>query len=216
MITKELKAAADQVEKLQSQLNKMRRELEDARERLAADPMNDTHAAAIMTKQIKIEALQSALNQALNNQMQAEQNAAQAQDKAQLKHLDELQKKAERDKAAAFNAIDALKKDLERMKAEAAEHNKLTNKYQNKPGYIRGHEYRLLWQLLADLEKLEKGRRLIESLTQPIPAPIIPKLTQLQRDVMAMRYRDPNQTEVNVKLVSNDDGTGKPVYKVSK
>lgn len=216
MTTKEQKNAADKVARLQADLIKARADLDENRAAMVEDPTNDAIAKAIMTGQIKIDAINTALDQALDNQRRAEVETNQAEAKAQLKRLDDLEAKAQRDQRAIYNAIEALKKDLDQLQKEAGEHNRLTNKYSGKGGYINKSDYRLLWRLSSDLEKLQKQKRFIDNLGRPQEPDKPRPFTQLQKDVHAMRYRDPNAREVTVTLLEPDDGTGEPVYRVSK
>jgi hypothetical protein len=57
---------------------------------------------------------------------------------------------------------------------------------------------------------------MVENLSKPTPPPIERKLTQLQKDVNAMRYHEPNERPVMVRLVDNDDGSGNAKYSVSR
>lgn len=215
MGTKEQKAAAEKVRTLQEQLIKVRAELDDSRTRLIDDPLNDRIAGAVITAVTKLEAINKALDHALDAQRQAETEAQRVEAKEQLTRLDDMEKRAESIKAAAYNTIDTLKKDLDELKSVANEHNSLISKYQGKRGFISKVDYKLLWQLTNQLAKLQKDKRFFENMSRP-PVFVKRELTQLQKDVTAMRYRDPEKTPVNVYLIESDNGQGEPVYRVSK
>ncbi len=215
MRTKEQHAAAEKVQKLQNQLMKLRAEIDENRAKMINDPMSDTIAQAITTGQIKLDAVNRALDNALDDQRRVEIEAQREATKDQVKRIYDLEGKAERDKRAVYNAIDALKKDLDELQKGAVEHNKLTNKYQQRRGYIAKSDYRLLWRLQTDLEKLQKQKRYIDNLGKP-PAPDPErKFTELQKAVHQARYHAPDEG-VEVKLLENDNGAGAPVYRVKQ
>jgi len=216
MKTKEQHAAAEKVQKLQNQLMKLRAEIDDNRAKMINDPMSDAIANAITTGQIKLDAVNKALDQALDEQRRLETEAQREAAKDQVKRINELEAKAERDKRAVYNAIEALQKDINTLYLAAVEHNKLTNKYQGgRRGYIAKTEYKLLWQLQKDLDRLQKQKRYIDNLGKP-PAPDPErKFTELQKAVNAERYHAPDEG-TEVKLLENDYGTGDPVYRVKQ
>ena len=215
MTTKEQKTAADKVQKLQADLVKVRAELDNNRAKMVNDPTSDAIAQAITTGQIKLEAINKALNNALDEQRRVEIEAQREATRDQVKRINDLEGKAERDKRGVYNAIDALKKDLDELQKGAVEHNRLTNKYQQRRGYIAKSDYRLLWRLQTDLEKLQKQKRYIDNLGKP-PAPDPErKFTELQKAVSAERYHAPDEG-TEVKLLENDYGTGDPVYRVKQ
>jgi len=160
MTTKEQKTAADKVQKLQADLVKVRADLDGNRAKMVNDPTSDAIAQAITTGQIKLEAINKALNNALDEQRRVEIEAQREATRDQVKRINDLEGKAERDKRGVYNAIDALKKDLDELQKNAVEQNRLTNKYQQRRGYIAKSDYRLLWRLQTDLEKLQKHSEL--------------------------------------------------------
>jgi len=216
MTTKEQKTAADKVQKLQADLVKVRADLDGNRAKMVNDPTSDAIAQAITTGQVRLEALNRALDNALDEQRKLETEAQQIEAKERIKRINELETKADRDKRAVYNAIDALQKDLDQLQKGAVEHNKLTNKYQRgRRGYIAKTEYKLLWQLQKDLDRLQKQKRYIDNLGKP-PAPDPErKFTELQKAVNAERYHAPDEG-TEVKLLENDYGTGDPVYRVKQ
>ena len=115
MTTKEQKTAADKVQKLQADLVKVRADLDGNRAKMVNDPTSDAIAQAITTGQIKLEAINKALNNALDEQRRVEIEAQREATKDQVKRIYDLEGKAERDKRAVYNAIDALKKDLDEL-----------------------------------------------------------------------------------------------------
>jgi len=216
MKTKEQHAAAEKIQKLQNQIIKVRGDLDGNRAKMANDPMSDQIAAAITTGQVRLEALNRALDNALDEQRKLETEAQQIEAKERIKRINELETKADHDKRAVYNAIEALQKDINTLYLAAVEHNKLTNKYQGgRRGYIAKTEYKLLWQLQKDLEKLQKQKRYIDNLGKP-PAPDPErKFTELQKAVNAERYHAPDEG-TEVKLLENDNGAGAPVYRVKQ
>jgi predicted nucleic acid-binding Zn-ribbon protein len=178
------------------------------------NPDDDDLPVQLATVKIKLDAAKMVLENAKAKERRDAERVNSPTYKAEIKHVESLQENAGKRIKEILADAEQLQTKIIELQNVVNECNRIARTHNEK--IIAGTKYRMIFKLGGELKQWFKDWRMVENLSKPTPPPIERKLTQLQKDVNAMRYHEPNERPVMVRLVDNDDGSGNAKYSVSR
>jgi len=202
------------ITKYQNKVLELQRQADMLADAMQTNPDDDAFAVKLATVKIKLDAARAALEGAQNKKRREAERLNSPTYKAEIKQMQAARDNADKSMKQIFADAQKLQTKIDEWQSVIDDYNRLAKTHNQKN--IGGHKYRLFIRLGNELKQWFKDWQTVENLSKPTPPPAERKLTQLQRDVIAMRYRNPMEPETSVRLLENDDGTGKAKYKTTR
>lgn len=181
---------------------------------MANNPDNENLPVQLATVKIKLDAAKMVLENAKAKERRDAERINSVTYKAETKHMESLRDNAGKRIKEIYADADKLQTKIDELQNVINECNRIARTHNEK--IIGGTKYRLIFNLGGELKRWFKDWRTVENLSKPTPPPAERKFTQFQKDVIAMRYRYPDERPVTVRLLENDDGSSGAKYSVSR